>query len=51
LQVQYLFAIVVGLVGGLAMQLGYWRQPYVRGLHKNKAGLDKAPLGQPVGGG
>jgi len=49
LQVQYLFAIVVGMVGGLAMQLGYWRQPHAR-EHTNKAGLDKPPLGQPVRG-
>ena len=48
LQVQYLFAIVVGMVGGLAMQLGYRRQPYAR-VHTNKAGLDQAQLGQPVG--
>jgi len=49
LQVQYLFAIVAGMVGGLAMQLGYWRRPYARGLHTNKGGRDKAPVGQPVG--
>ena len=29
-QVQYLFAMAVGLVAGLAQQLGYWRRPSVQ---------------------
>jgi O-antigen ligase len=48
LQVQYLFALVVGLVGGLATQLGYWRQPYRRNVKATDSNLRKAPVGEPV---
>ncbi len=45
LQVQYLFALILGLVGGLATQLGYWRQPYHQATKTN---LSKMPVGEPV---
>jgi O-antigen ligase len=48
LQVQYLFALVAGLVGGLAIQLGYWRQPYRRNVEATTSNLRKAPVGEPV---
>jgi O-antigen ligase len=48
LQVQYLFALVAGLVGALATQLGYWRAPYRRGVETTRSNLGKAPVGEPV---
>jgi O-antigen ligase len=42
--VQYVFAIMVGLVAGLATQLGYWRRPYtnVDRVRANRSAASKA---------
>ena len=39
---QYMFALEVGLVAGLAQQLGYWRRPYPMGAW---LGVRVAPIG------
>jgi O-antigen ligase len=50
MDIQYLFAIMVGLVGGLATQLGYWRRPYIQDdqFGANRSALRKVVVGEPV---
>jgi O-antigen ligase len=49
-QIQYVFAIMVGLVGGLATQLGYWRHPYIHSdqSRANKSAPRKVAVREPV---
>lgn len=39
---QYIFALELGLVAGLAQQLGYWRRPFLRGVLSKGNGATKA---------
>jgi O-antigen ligase len=43
-QAQYLFAINIGLIAGLAAQLGYWGRPYGHGVGSLNVGHTKTPM-------